>query len=330
MRTRRRSLFVLIGLTAAMAFGFEWGCGGGGVGGSGQVSVGLSSSGSSTAALAIASADGSQTTSVDGIFLTIDKVEVHVSAKADDEHAEEVAENEAAEGNDVDSDVDHEADDEDGGSWVTVATPMQTFNLMDIQNCLLEKLGSAKLPAGEFVTQIRLVLGTTAIDGHPFANYVVINGSPEEIKVPSGSESGLKINLEKPVEIQEDGEVHVTLVIDPSKSLVFTGSGMILFKPVVKATVGGEAADAFVSGKVTSAADSSAIAGATVTATTTPNAAVENSATTGTDGSYRFCVAPGTYTVTATQTGFTPASTEITVIGDATATADFQLTPSNP
>lgn len=64
-----------------------------------------------------------------------------------------------------------------------------------------------------------------------------------EIKVPSGTTSGLKINPQGPIEIADD-TVHVTLMIDLEKSFVFTGSGQIHLKPVIKATVGGEAAGA--------------------------------------------------------------------------------------
>src|SRR5262249_7183859 len=113
----------------------------------------------------------------------------------------------------------------------------------------------------------------------------------------------------------------------------FTGEGKILFKPVVKATVGGEDADAFVSGQVTNASDHSALADATVTAQTADQMAAgtfENSATTDVDGNYRFCVSPDAYTVTASHDGFDPSSTQVTVSGEETVTADFELTPSAP
>jgi uncharacterized protein DUF4382/carboxypeptidase family protein len=313
-----RVRFYLTSLVILTALGL-WGCGSGGTG---ELSVGLSSSsggGSGLAGLTTASSSGD----VDAVFVTVERVDVHVSGEDQEVQQED---QEEQQGQDVDNDNE---DGDEGGGWMTVAAPMQTFNLMDLQNCLLEKLGSAKLPAGKSVTQIRLILSATPTDGHTFANYVVINGVETEIKVPSGLETGIKINPQGPVEIQEDGEVHVTLVIDLDKSLVFTGNGKILFKPVVLATVGGEDADAFVSGKVTKDADSSAIEGANVSASKS-DGSVENSATTDTDGNYRFCVAPGTYTVTASHDGFESSSQEVTVSGEGTATADFKLKALNP
>src|SRR4030095_5974329 len=68
--------------------------------------------------------------------------------------------------------------DPDGG-WQTVATPNQTFDLLQLVNGVRETLGIATLDAGKY-TQMRLIIGDTPDDGinilsqsHPFANYVI-------------------------------------------------------------------------------------------------------------------------------------------------------------
>lgn len=310
------------------------GCGGA----TGEISLSLGASStegsmSSTAGLTTSSTTESQ--EVEAVFVTIERVEVHVSGGIDE--AEGEGDEDGEEDIDEEGDVDEEdgEEDDDEGGWITVATPMKTFNLLDLRNCLLEKLGSAALPAGEHVTQIRLILGETSHEGHLFANFVVINGEEFEIKVPSGFQTGIKINPQGPVEIEENGEVHVTLLIDLSKSLVFTGSGKILFKPVVKATVGGETADAFVTGKVTNAEDGSPLVGAGVSAEipnadATEEAKVENSTTTDEEGNYRLCVAPGTYDLVASMEGFEESVEQVSVEAGETITQDFALTATPP
>jgi uncharacterized protein DUF4382/carboxypeptidase family protein len=325
-------LWMGIGLLALVLIG---GCGSGGA--TGRLSLNLGASGISSsnnpsaAGLTIASSSD-----VESVFVTIKEVQVHLSGdgEVEDNDQDSQDETDAEEGPETQEETGDESENQDAdndndeeGGWITVAMPNETFNLMDLRNCLLEKLGSAKLTAGQSVTQIRLILSDTATEGHPFANYVVIAGEPQEIKVPSGSETGIKINPQGPVDIQEDGEVHVTLRIDLDKSLVFTGEGKILFKPVVLASVGGETADAFVNGHVTSAADGSAIADATISANVADSdpVVVENATTTDADGNYSLCVAPGTYDMMVTKDGFKDATTQIDVSGEETVTVDFSL-----
>lgn len=343
MKNIRRILPFLVALA------FLYACGdSGGSGGTGELNVDMASSGDIGSSALTADAAGLSTADpeVEAVFLTIEEVRVHLTGTgpeddvdeeddADENHDVDDAADDAAD-DDADDDADEDQDDdEDGGGWVTVATPNKVFNLLDLKNCLLEKLGSADLTAGRKVTQIRLVLSDTAPDGHPFPNYVVIAGEPEAIKVPSGTTSGLKINPQGPVEIEEDGQVHITLKIDLEKSLVFTGSGKILLKPVIKAETGGEAADAFVSGTVTNATDDSAIAGARVSAQVfdasqppEDEVRIENAATTDEDGNYRLCVAPGNYNLVAVKTGFETSARRVSVSGEETVDADFALSPS--
>jgi len=78
-----------------------------------------------------------------------------------------------------------------------------------------------------------------------------------------------------------------------------------------------------ITGHVTNSATGAAIAGATVTFS-------GGSATTDSNGAYSFTnVAPGTYSLTASQTGFTSQTGSVNVSSGTTSTLDFQLSPAS-
>ncbi|HSA59954.1 MAG TPA: DUF4382 domain-containing protein [bacterium] len=303
MKTFIVSLFLVMA-----AFGL-WGCDG--AGGEGRLSVSLSSNsggsgGGSAAALNTSSPEVDLQT-VEGVFVTIESVKVHLDGEDADEEG----------------DAD-EADDgeEDEGGWVTVASfeEGKTVNLLDLRNCIFERLGEITLPAGRSVSEIRLVL---MAEGN-FIRFA--SGEEQDVKFPSAYTSGLKIKLQgENAVVSENGELHIVVRIDLAHSLVFTGNGKILFKPVLHATVGGPDADSFISGRVTKAADDSALAGATVTAHSAEDAEVESSEETDTEGNYELCVAPGSYDVTASEEGYQDATARVDVGGEETVTADFHL-----
>ena len=77
-----------------------------------------------------------------------------------------------------------------------------------------------------------------------------------------------------------------------------------------------------ISGQVTNASTGAALAGATVSFS-------GGSTTMDSNGAYSFSnVAPGTYNVTASQTGFSSQTASVTVNSGATATLNFQLSPA--
>jgi len=78
-----------------------------------------------------------------------------------------------------------------------------------------------------------------------------------------------------------------------------------------------------ISGHVTNASTAAAIAGATVSFS-------GGSTTTDSSGAYSFSnVVPGTYSVTASQTGFTSQTSSVAVSAGATSTLDFHLSPTS-
>jgi len=119
-----------------------------------------------------------------------------------------------------------EVQNPDSSGWITLNEPQQEYNLLDLVNGATEVIGTKELPAGDY-SQIRLVLSN---NGHS----VVVDGEEHAMKVPSGAQTGIKLNID--AEIQSDIEYVVLLDFDASRSVVKAGqSGQYLLKPVIRA-----------------------------------------------------------------------------------------------
>ena len=135
------------------------------------------------------------------------------------------------------------------GNFLLLAEGEMTFDLLELTNGITEKIATADLSAGRY-DQIRLHVTSAKI--------TLTNGSVFDLKIPSGSASGLKINIEPTIELSEGETADVLLDFDLTKSFVATGQvgntikGFI-FKPVIRGVVMGAAGR--IEGKVTDAAD---------------------------------------------------------------------------
>lgn len=97
------------------------------------------------------------------------------------------------------------------------------YNLLDFKNGLDTLLTSSELPAGT-ISQIRLVLGTN--------NSVVVNGVNYPLSTPSSQQSGLKLNLH--ATLISGIEYKLWLDFDAARSIVETGNGTYILKPVIR------------------------------------------------------------------------------------------------
>jgi hypothetical protein len=107
------------------------------------------------------------------------------------------------------------------------------FNLLELRNGVSALLGEIDLPAGTY-SQARLLVDTASVemkDGRTFG-----------LKVPSGSETGIKVLLHG-LEIEEGMEATLTLDFDVSQSFVVQGNidttagiNGFTFKPVIVPT----------------------------------------------------------------------------------------------
>lgn len=183
-------------------------------------------------------------------------------------------------------------------SAVVVSSTKASFDLLTLQNGVTAELGQNAVPTGTY-SQVRMIVDSARVvlkSGNTFSD-----GSTTAIlKVPSGSESGLKINFGTPISVTA-GQTVLLVDFDLSQSFVFQGPrshpNSVLLKPVVHATALNVAAS--ISGTITpstSAAAVYAISGTDTVQTTFANA---------TTGTYTLSgLPPGTYVVAAKATGF--------------------------
>ncbi len=114
-------------------------------------------------------------------------------------------------------------DDEDG-NWINLDdVKTGKYNLLDLTNGNDTLLTSCDLPTGK-IHQIRLVLGDD--------NQVKVDGEYHDMKAPSASTSGLKLNVQATI---EDGVIYkMWLDFDAARSIVETGNGKYILKPVIR------------------------------------------------------------------------------------------------
>ncbi len=232
--------------------------------------------------------------------------------------------------------------DSESGTWVTVAEPAKTYNLLDLVNGVFASLGQEIITTGTY-GQLRLIIGEIAEDAenilditHPYANYVIDqNDESHELKVPSGLQTGLKIT--SGFEIYPGGMTELILDFDASRSVVKAGnSGKYLLKPTIKILEVTNSADIY---GIVSEADSDPlqkISEALISAQETNSDATDSedmvSIVAGTvttdDGEYALVVAPGSYNVVARATGYQLACQPVTIDTAETSTLlDLSLTP---
>lgn len=77
---------------------------------------------------------------------------------------------------------------DDSTGWVSLPTNAKVYNLLGLQNGVDTLLASGTVQTG-IVKEIRFILGNN--------NTIVVNGVTYPLTIPSGSESGLKIKVDK-------------------------------------------------------------------------------------------------------------------------------------
>lgn len=209
-----------------------------------------------------------------------------------------------------------------GDSAVNISTTPAQYDLLSLQGGVTAALGSSLIPVGDY-EQLRLVVDSARITlagGATFSD----GSNSRMLMVPSGMQSGIKVNFGGPVHVAP-GQTVLVVDFDASRSFVFTGAGPsptgALFKPVLHATAQDVAGS--VSGMVapdTAHARLFAIAGASDTVAST---AADST------GAYTLLfLPPGSYTVAATATGFKSATQAVTVGAAQHVTGvNFTLTP---
>jgi hypothetical protein len=111
--------------------------------------------------------------------------------------------------------------------WMSLSNVKKgTYDILKLVNDKDTMLANAELSTGK-IQQIRLVLGTE--------NYVKIDGQLIKLETPSAQQSGLKINIHQ--DINEGILYKMLLDFDAARSIVQTGNGKYILKPVIRATL---------------------------------------------------------------------------------------------
>lgn len=110
------------------------------------------------------------------------------------------------------------------GGWQSLSTVAAgPYDLLKLVNDHDTLLAHSDIPTGT-IHQMRLVLGPN--------NYVVVGGTQYPLQTPSAQQSGLKLNIQQAV---TSGVLYtITLDFDAGRSIVKTGNGNYILKPVIR------------------------------------------------------------------------------------------------
>lgn len=173
------------------------------------------------------------------------------------------------------------ANDTSDANFQTLSTGAQTINLFPGTVKAESLLGSAMLPSGHY-SQVRLFVTSATVTNRA--------GDKFPVTVPSGAQSGLKVNVD--YTINSNNINTVLLDFDIAHSLVQEGNGQYRLKPVIRGIV--KVLSGTITGTVTDASGAP-LTGAVVTAT---SSAGTGSSITLPDGTFKvWALLPGTYTL---------------------------------
>ncbi len=112
--------------------------------------------------------------------------------------------------------------DDSTGGWVDLNTQAGVYNLLALQNGIDTTLAVGTVAVGT-LKEVRFVLGSN--------NSIKIDNTVYPLTIPSGSESGLKIKLNKALNATMDSLI---IDFDAALSIIQTGAGDYKLKPVLK------------------------------------------------------------------------------------------------
>jgi len=197
------------------------------------------------------------------------------------------------------------------GRWTDVAAPNQTYNLLDLaKNDVL--LGQANLPSGTY-TQVRLFVSSATVTD---------STGTHDVTVPSGSQTGLKINVDYDLNPNEVTTILLDFNVD--KSLVKQGNGQYRLQPVIPAVV------KVLSGTVTGVASdgTATLTNASVTAKYLSGSSYAagtevNTSASLSDGTFKvWALLPGTYELDLSYTDPSTSTTKTAVVNSVSVAAN--------
>jgi Domain of unknown function (DUF4382) len=110
-----------------------------------------------------------------------------------------------------------------GRGWINIPVQTGSYNLLQLVNGIDTLFVNADIPAGK-LTQFRLKLGA--------ANTIKVDNVIHPLIIPSGAESGLKVNVNE--EIVDAATTVLFLDFDAGKSILLNGNGDYILRPVIR------------------------------------------------------------------------------------------------
>ena len=191
-----------------------------------------------------------------------------------------------------------------GGATVTLNAEKGIYNLLDLSNGVSTLIATDTLETSK-IEQIRLILGTN--------NSVVVGGVSYPLSTPSAEQSGLKLQVHQT--LQQGILYEILLDFDANKSIVNTGAGTYVLKPVIRTVE--TAISGSIKGKI------SPVGLAVVTAVNSTNTVLSYSTNVNVDGNFMLMgLPPGTYNLTITPVLPLLPSIKSNITVTAGATAD--------
>ena len=107
--------------------------------------------------------------------------------------------------------------------WHTISRSPAMYDLLQYIGGRDTIIAEGDIPTG-YYSQLRLYIGA--------GSNVVVDGVTYDLEIPSGSQSGLKLNIQ--AVITEGVKYELVLDFDASRSIVVTGNSRYQLKPVIK------------------------------------------------------------------------------------------------
>lgn len=212
---------------------------------------------------------------------------------------------------------------DDDADFIVLTDVDTVLNLIDLQNGLTATLVELEVPAGDY-DEVRVITGDATI--------ILTDSTDFDLKVPSGSQSGIKVKVSPVIHVEEGLTTELLLDFDLSKSFVVQGNPStpagingFNFKPVIRAVNASTAGR--VQGTVIADAGDSALANVYIVLDADESEEVYE-AYTNENGEYVLLGIPtGTYTLRAELEGYeTAEQSGISIVAANSTTVNLSLT----
>jgi hypothetical protein len=158
-----------------------------------------------------------QTDSLEHVYVSLERVEVHVAGSDEDEDKSNTGKPET------------DGSAADDGGWRTVTPHAGTFDLLALRNDVRAELGKLELPSGK-ITQIRLFIDPAARN-----EVVLTSGGTCALDLGMVPPTGVKIiHPFKALDVEDSSKLNLVVDFKLDESIDQTGTCSFALKPVIE------------------------------------------------------------------------------------------------